>query len=365
MMRRRPVARLSLPAVLLLAVCGCSRSPVPSAAPVAAGSSRAAPAGGMPRPLIIAHRGASGHRPEHTLAAYALAIDMGADYVEPDLVMTRDHVLVARHENEIGGTTDAAAKFPTRRRTTVIDGDTVTGFFTEDFTLAELKTLRARERLPNRSHAWDGHFEVPTLDEILAFVRRRERETGRTFGVYPETKHPSYHRAVGLPLEDSLLATLARHGYRARADAVIIQSFEVGNLRALRPRTSIRLAQLIDRGGRPPDVAAGDSAATYAAMLTPRGLRAVRRYADAIGVHKWLVLPRDAAGDVARATPVVRDAHDAGLQVHVWTLRSDTPDLPAGFGGDAEAEWRAFVAAGVDGIFGDFPDVGVRALRRR
>jgi glycerophosphoryl diester phosphodiesterase len=315
------------------------------------------------RPLIIAHRGASGHRPEHTLAAYGLAIDMGADFIEPDLVMTRDQVLVARHENEIGGTTDVAEKFPGRRRTAVIDGDSVTGWFTEDFTLRELKMLRARERLPHRSRAWDGQFEIPTLDEVLAFVRRRERETGRTIGVYPETKHPSHHRSLGLPLEDSLLAVLARHGYRGREDAVIIQSFEVGNLRALRPRTTIRLAQLINGSGGPPDIAAGGWGMDYRAMVTPAGLRAVAQHADAIGVHKWLVLPREVAGDVSRATSVVRDAHAAGLDVHVWTLRSDTPDLAPGFAGDAAAEWRAFAAAGVDGIFGDFPDVGVRALR--
>jgi len=349
----------------LVGACGRARVSTPGAAVSVAAVGNAS-AGASARPLIIAHRGASGHRPEHTLAAYGLAIDMGADFVEPDLVMTRDHVLVARHENEIGGTTDVAQKFPGRRRTAVIDGDTVTGYFTEDFTLRELKSLRARERLAHRSHAWDGQFEVPTLDEVLAFVRQREREVGRPIGVYPETKHPSYHRAAGLPLEDSLLAVLARHGYRGREDAVVIQSFEVGNLRALRPRTTIRLAQLVNRDGTPPDVAAGGVAGgTYADMVTLAGLRAVARYADAIGVHKWLVLPRDAAGDTSRATSVVRDAHAAGLQVHVWTLRSDTPDLPPGFAGDAAAEWRAFAAIGVDGIFGDFPDVGARVLRAR
>ncbi len=341
--------------VLLLA--GCAK------APESASRTAQAPVAARSTPLIIAHRGASGHRPEHTLAAYGLAIEMGADFVEPDLVMTRDRVLVARHENEIGGTTNVAARFPERRRSKVIDGDTVTGWFTEDFTLAELKSLRAKERLLQRSHAWDGEFEIPTFDEVLAYVRERERATGRTIGVYPETKHPSYFRAIGLPLEDSLLAVLARHGYRQRGDAVFIQSFEVGNLKALRARTTLRLVQLVNLDGVPPDVAAAGGTTRYADLITPEGLRGVARYADAIGAHKWLVLPRAVAGDTSRATSLVRDAHAAGLLVHVWTMRSDTPDLALGFLGDAAAEWRAFRDAGVDGMFGDFPDVGAAALR--
>lgn len=339
-----------------LLLAGCARA----AAPARGGDTSQARRGA----LIIAHRGASGHRPEHTLAAYALAIDMGADFIEPDVVMTRDRVLVARHENEIGGTTDVAAKFPERKRTKVIDGESVEGWFTEDFTLAELKTLRARERLPQRSRAWDGQFEVPTLDEILTLVRRREREVGRTIGVYPETKHPTYFRSIGMPLEDSLLAVLGRHGFRGKGDAVFIQSFEVGNLKALRSRTTIRLVQLINLDGVPPDIAAAGGRTSYADMITAEGLRDVARYADAIGAHKWLVLSREAAGDTSRATFVVRNAHAAGLLVHVWTMRSDTRDLAPGFRGDAAAEWRAFAAVGVDGIFGDFPDVGVGALRR-
>lgn len=314
-----------------------------------------------PGPIVIAHRGASGHRPEHTLEAYALAIEMGADFIEPDLVMTRDRVLVSRHENEIGGTTDVADRFPDRRRTQVIDGDSVTGWFTEDFTLAELKTLRARERLATRSNAYDGRFEVPTLDEVLTLVRDRERATGRTIGVYPETKHPSHFRAIGLPLEDALLATLAMHGYRRREDAVFIQSFETGNLRGLRPRTTIRLVQLVDAGGAPPDLAAAGDPRGSRDLVTSAGLREIATYADAVGVHKALVLP---PGSPERPTTLVRDAHAVGLAVHVWTLRSDAPYLGAEFAGDAAAEWRAFAAAGVDGMFGDFPDVGVRALGR-
>ncbi|MBK6489341.1 MAG: glycerophosphodiester phosphodiesterase [Gemmatimonadetes bacterium] len=349
-----------LGALLSLVAASCARPGTPPALP--------APEFAMDEvnhgPLIIAHRGASGHRPEHTREAYSLAIEMGADYIEPDLVMTRDRVLVSRHENEIGGTTDVADRFPSRRRTQVIDGEEVTGWFTEDFTLAELKTLRAHERLPSRSHAFDGRFEVPTLDEVLTLVRASERATGRTIGVYPETKHPSHFAAIGLPLEDSLLATLARHGYHGRDDAVFIQSFETGNLRGLRTRTSIRLVQLVDVGGAPADLAAAGDPRGSRDLVTAAGLGEIATYADAVGVHKALVLPPAAVGAPARPTTLVRDAHAAGLAVHVWTLRSDAPYLGAEYAGDAAAEWRAFAAAGVDGMFGDFPDVGVRALGR-
>src|SRR5262245_10038225 len=190
--------------------------------------------------LIIAHRGASGHRPEHTLESYQLAIDMGADYIEPDLVATKDGALVARHENEIGGTTDVADKFPSRKRTATIDGTAVTGWFTEDFTLAEIKTLRAKERLPFRSHEYDGRFEIPTFDEVVALAREIGRSRGRALGVYPETKHAAYFRSIGLPLEERLLDVLERHGWNTRVSPVFIQSFE-DNLRQLRPRTSVRL----------------------------------------------------------------------------------------------------------------------------
>jgi glycerophosphoryl diester phosphodiesterase len=314
---------------------------------------------------VIAHRGASGHRPEHTLAAYALAIDMGADFIEPDLVSTKDSVLVARHENEIGGTTDVAEKFPDRRATRTIDGNRVTGWFTEDFTLAELRTLRARERLPMRSHAHDGREPIPTLEEILDLVQRRSRETGRRIGVYPETKHSSYFRSIGRPLEEPLLAALARRGWTTASAPVFIQSFEVENLRALRRRTGVRLVQLIDNHGGPADSSVSpDMPRSYASMVTPDGLARIARYANAVGVEKSLVLPIDSAGRAGTPTPLVRDAHRAGLAVHVWTLRSDASFLPKTYRGDAAAEWRALAALGVDGIFGDFPDVGVAALTR-
>jgi glycerophosphoryl diester phosphodiesterase len=317
------------------------------------------------RPIVIAHRGASGYRPEHTLAAYSLAIDMGADFIEPDLVSTKDSVLVARHEIEIGGTTDVATKFPDRRTTRTIDGNRVTGWFTEDFTLAELKTLRANERLPFRSHAYDGLEPIPTLEEILGLVERRTRETGRRIGVYPETKHSSYFRSIGRPLEEPLLAALARRGWTTPAAPVFIQSFEVENLRALRARTGVRLVQLIDNHSGPADAStAPDVPATYATMVTPAELARIALYANAIGVEKSLVQPIDSLGMRGTPTPLVADAHRAGLAVHVWTMRSDASILPKAYAGDAAAEWRTFASLGVDGIFGDFPDVGVAALAR-
>src|SRR5436305_5016020 len=207
------------------------------------------------RPLVIGHRGASGYRPEHTLASYELAIAMGADFIEPDLVSTRDHVLIARHENEISETTDVADRpeFAGRRRTQRIDGREVAGWFTEDLTLAEIKTLRAKERLASRDRSFDGRFEVPTFAEVLDLARGKSAETGRTIGVYPETKHPTYFRQLGIPLEEPLLAALAAAGYRGREAAVFLQSFEVGNLKELRQRTDLPLIQLLEAAGHPWD----------------------------------------------------------------------------------------------------------------
>jgi glycerophosphoryl diester phosphodiesterase len=313
-------------------------------------------------PLVIAHRGASGHRPEHTLASYDLAIAQGADFIEPDLVMTKDAVLVARHENEIAETTDAAAKFSERRRSKVIDGDSVSGWFVEDLTLAELKTLRARERVPTRSKEFDGRFEVPTFEEILDLVRARERETGRRIGIYPETKHPSYHESLGLAITDSLLAVLERWGYREASDPVFIQSFETANLRRLGPRTRLRLVQLIEAKGRPADFVASGDPRTYADLITPEGLREVARWANGIGPSKALVQPLDPAGEFGEPTALVRDAHAARLFVHVWTLRGDAPFLPRGYRGDPLAEYRRLRSLGVDGFFTDFPDPARAAL---
>lgn len=299
-----------------------------------------------PAPIVIAHRGASGYRPEHTLAAYELAIQQGADFIEPDLVITKDGALVARHEHRIDETTDVAQRFPARRTVKYLDGDSVTGWFVEDFTLAELKTVRARERLPDRSHAYDGQFEIPTFDEVLALAARATRERGRPVGVYPETKSPSYFRRIGLPLEEPLVAALKRE-LLDRADApVFIQSFEAGSLERLRAMTSARLVQLLD--------------VSDTAMATTAGLRAITRYAQGVGVHKQLVIPSGRA-----PTSVVADAHAMGLTVHVWTFRSDAPFLAAEYAGNPAAEYRRFLALGIDGVFSDFPDHAVAAVARR
>jgi glycerophosphoryl diester phosphodiesterase len=328
------------------------------------------------RPIVIAHRGASGERPEHTLASYALAIERGADYVEPDLVSTKDGVLVARHENEISGTTDVASRpeFAVRRTTRTIDGVAVTGWFTEDFTLAELKTLRARERLPRlRGARFDGQYPVPTFDEVLDLVdaanTRLGRSGGRRIGVYPETKHPSYFASIGLALEKPLLAALRRRGLDGADAPVFIQSFETANLQALARETRVPLVQLAEAEGRPYDLAARSDPRSYADLLTPEGLAAIARYARAIGVAKDLVLPRDAANRLLPATPLVAAAHRAGLLVHVWTLRRENEFLPAPLrrgtdpaaAGDLAGEAALFLAAGVDGFFTDNPAEGVAA----
>jgi glycerophosphoryl diester phosphodiesterase len=331
----RPLALALLGTVVVLAAC--------RPAAMSTGLTRAAV---MPaaRPLIIAHRGASGHRPEHTLEAYALAVQMGADFIEPDLVSTKDGVLVARHENEIGGTTDVAQRFPDRRTTKVIDDDTVSGWFTEDFTLAELRTLRARERLPFRSHQYDGQFSIPTFDDVLALADSLGRARGRVVGVYPETKHPSYHRAIGLPLEPALLQSLRARGLDRRDAPVFIQSFEASNLRALRRETRVPLVLLVGEGA-----------------LTPDRLREIAGFANGVGVNHRMIVGADSTD-----TPgtLIRDAHAAGLLVHVWTLRSERQYLARRYGGDPLAEVRELAGLGVDGLFGDFPDVVARGLGR-
>jgi glycerophosphoryl diester phosphodiesterase len=324
---------------------------------------------GTATPVVIAHRGASGYRPEHTLAAYRLAIRQGADYIEPDVVSTRDGVLVARHENEISGTTDVAEhpEFADRRTTKVIDGRSVTGWFTEDFTLAELRTLRAVERLPqvrpdNTRH--DGRYRVPTLDEVLALADRRG------VGVYPETKHPTYFDSVGLSLEEPLVTALEARDLDDAEDEVVVQSFETGNLRELDTMTDVDLAQLVDASGAPYDLVAAGDPRTYRDLVTPAGMAEIATYADGVGAHKDLVLPRDASGATSEPSDLVADAHAQDLVVHVWTLRAENQFMASDFRvgsdpaahGDMAAETQAFLDAGVDGVFADHPDVAVAAL---
>ena len=325
--------------------------------------------------LVIGHRGASGYRPEHTLASYELAIAQCADFIEPDLVSTADGVLVARHENEIGGTTDVAThpEFAGRRATKVIDGVSVTGWFTEDFTFAELQTLRAKERIPAvrpQNATYDGRFEVPSLQQVIDLAKRSRTCDGKPVGIYPETKHPSYFDGIGLSLEEPLVRALRRNGYRDRRDPVIIQSFEVGNLRELSRMTDVRIAQLINCSGRPWDFTVVGDARTYADLVTPEGLRFVGRYADGIGASKDVLIPRTAAGTLAAPTPVIADAHRRGLTVHGWTFRRENQFLPADFRvgtdptavGDLAGEIQVFVGAGMDGFFTDNPDLGVAAV---
>jgi glycerophosphoryl diester phosphodiesterase len=327
-------------------------------------------------PIVIGHRGASGYVPEHTLASYFLAIQQGADFIEPDLVS---------HENEIGGTTDVAAhpEFAARRTTRTIDGSSVEGWFTEDFTLVELKTLRARERIaqlrPGNAR-FDDQFEIPTLDEILDLVhgadvvrahsaRARHEPSPQRLGVYPETKHPSYFAGIGLALEEPLLKTLARHDYEGAAAPVFIQSFETGNLRALRAMTDTLLVQLVAASGAPFDLVAAGEARNYAGMVTRRGLAQVASYADAVGVEKTLVIPRTAQGELGSPTGLVDDAHAEGLLVHAWTFRAENHFLPPAQRhgtdpaalGDLDAELRQYLKAGLDGFFVDQPFLGVRA----
>jgi glycerophosphoryl diester phosphodiesterase len=321
-------------------------------------------------PIVIGHRGASGYRPEHTLAAYRLAIRLGADYIEPDLVSTKDGVLIARHENEISGTTDVAdhPEFEARRTTKAIDGRPVTGWFTEDFTLAELKTLRAKERLPQvrpDNTRYDGRFEVPTLQEVLDLVKEESRRAGRKIGVYPETKHPTYFDSIDLSLEEPLVRTLRRNGLDGKKSRVFVQSFETGNLRDLERMTKAPLVQLVDAQGAPYDLVAAGDPRKYADLVTPAGLADIAEYADGLGANKDLVLPRDpGSGATGKPSAVVDDAHEAGLIVHVWTLRDENQFMATDFRrgtdpnakGDILAEVTAFLEAGVDGVFADFPD---------
>jgi glycerophosphoryl diester phosphodiesterase len=350
------------------------------------------------RPIVIGHRGASGYLPEHTLEAYKMAIDMGADFIEPDLIATKDGVLIARHEPMLGLTTDVAGRpeFTSRKTTREVDGVETTDWFSSDFMLAEIKQLRAKQALGERDQSMNGKFQIPTLQEVIDLAKAESVRLGRTIGIYPETKHPTFHSAIGLGLEDRLLDALTAAGWTEPSSPVIIQSFEVANLKYLRTKTKVRLVQLIDAAGvdkdgnivlAPPSgqpydfIVAGDQR-TFKDLLTRAGLDEIKTYADGVGPWKPYILParlvdRDGDGQpddlngdgvmderdrvLMKPTNVIKDAHDVGLFVHTWTFRNEPRRLASDFKGDPGQECKAFYALGIDGIFTDFPDTAVKA----
>ncbi|KVD34214.1 glycerophosphodiester phosphodiesterase [Burkholderia ubonensis] len=332
---------------------------------------------------VVGHRGASALRPEHTLASYRKAIEDGADVIEPDLVSTRDGVLVARHENEISGTTNVSAlpQFASRKTTKTIDGVPLTGWFTEDFTLAELKTLRARERIAQfrpANTAYNDQYEIPTFDEIVALAKQMSAQVGRTIHLYPETKHPTYFQSIGLPLEDRLVDALQKDPYTARTATIYIQSFEVANLKAIRSRIGSsqpnwKLVQLMDDAAqRPYDFVKANDKRTYGDLSTRDGMREVATYANGVGPYKASIIAVGADGTLQQPIPYVRYAHEAGLVVHPYTFRPENNFLPASLkdGGAASArntagsvrEIQAYLRAGIDGFFTDDPAVGRTAV---
>jgi len=360
------------------------------------------------RPLIIGHRGASGLRPEHTLASYELAIAQGADYIEPDLVSTKDGILIARHENAIAkvdpktgevieATTDVIdhPEFADRKTTKTIDGEEITGWFTEDFTLAEIKTLRAKERVEFRDQSFNGQFEIPTFQEVIDLAKQKSEETGRTIGIYPETKHPTYFDSIGLSLEEPLVSTLNKNGYTGKDAPVFIQSFEVGNLKELNKLTDVPLVQLLDAEGieldgtlietQPYDFVAGGDSRTYGDLRSPEGLADVAEYADGIGPWKRMIvsvesvdlngdgeaddvngdtLINDADKSLTEPTSLIKDAHAAGLLVHPYTFRNEDQYLASDYNGNPELEYEQFFSLGVDGLFTDFPGTGFAVANR-
>ncbi|GKT23419.1 glycerophosphodiester phosphodiesterase [Acidovorax sp. SUPP3334] len=344
------------------------------------------------KPLVIGHRGAAGYLPDHTLEGYKKGIELGADFIEPDLVATKDGVLIARHEPNITGTTDVSTRpeFANRKTKKTVDGVVEEGWFASDFTLAEIKTLRAIQPLPERDQSFNGKFQIPTLVEVLDLAKSEGTRVGRTVGVYIETKHPTYHANLNLRLEDRLLSTLSQYGYTTATSPVILQSFEVSNLKYLRTKTQVRLVQLVDANDvkadgsidltapfdKPYDFAVAGDQRTFASLLTPAGLKEVKTYADGIGPWKPYLIPSklvdnnndgkpdDLNGDgkidesdrvMMPATSVVSDAHAAGLFVHPYTFRSEAKRLASDFKGDPKAEYRLFYRLGVDGVFADFP----------
>lgn len=346
--------------------------------------------------LIVGHRGASGYLPEHTLESYKLAIEQGADFIEPDLVTTRDGILVVRHEPMLSGTTDVATRpeFAARKTTRKVDGVDTTDWFASDFTLAEIKTLRAKQAMADRDQTHNGKYEIPTLQQVIDLAKAESARTGRTIGIYPEIKHSTYHAAMGLAMEDRLLDQLKAAGWTEKSAPVIIQSFETGNLKYLRGKTQLRLVQLVDAddvdkdGGivlaapfdKPYDFVVTGDKRSFKDLVTAEGLKEIKTYADGVGPWKPYLMPakqvlgddgkpRDLNGDgtiderdrvLLPPTDVVKNAHAAGLFVHTWTFRSEPKRLASDFKGDPASEYSAYLALGIDGLFSDFPDQAVK-----
>jgi glycerophosphoryl diester phosphodiesterase len=346
------------------------------------------------RPLIVGHRGATGYLPEHTLASYELAILRGADYIEPDLVSTKDGHLIARHEVNITETTDVAmhAEFACRLTTKTVDGSQEKGWFADDFTLAEIRTLRAKQRLAFRPQEFNTFYRIPTFDEVIELAQAWSDRLGRVIGVYPETKHSTYRQSVNLPLEKKLLQALERHGWNRRNAPVFIQSFEVANLKALHALTRVRLVQLVDAFDvaldgsiipiQPYDFVVSGDSRTFADLVTPAGLAEIATNADAVSPWKRYIVSvagvdndhdgeaDDVNGDkvvddsdkrVLPPTSLVQDAHDAGLLVHTWTFRNERQYLGSEYGENPLKEYLQFFCLGIDGLFSDFPDTAVSA----
>ncbi len=341
-------------------------------------------------PLVIAHRGASGYLPDHTLEAYALAIEQGADYIEPDLVATQDGYLIARHEPNLIATTNVAghSEFADRKRKANVDGVEEEGFFASDFTLTEIRTLGAVQQFAERDQSLNGRFKVPTFEEVVALAKRKSQEERRTIGLYPETKHPTYHRQLGLALEDRLIAALKAARWHRRDAPVFIQSFERSSLRYLREHIQVKLVQLVTASdvsadgtlefslphGRPYDWRVSDPARTFGDLITPQGLAEIKTYAEGVGLWKPLLISSatQASGVAAHneanrtllpSSQVIDDAHRAGLLVHAWTFRNEQHRLAADYRGNPINEYLKFYQLGVDGVFSDFSDTAVEARR--
>jgi glycerophosphoryl diester phosphodiesterase len=381
--------------------------PVRSALTIAAAAllvaACASPSGSGPKtldgkpPLVAAHRGASGYLPEETLEAYVRAIELGADFIELDLISTKDGVLIARHDPNLAISTDVAQhpEFAARKRTTKVDGEEQSGWFSNDFTLAEIKTLGAISTDAQRPQEFNGKFKVPTFAEVIALAKRKSQETGRAIGIYPETKNPSYFRLLGLPLEDKMLASLDRVGWNSRSAPVLLQSFEPGSLKYMRSKGStLRMVQLIDGDSvdlktgavtfdvpsdRPYDWTLAGDKRNFDVMVTPAGLAEIKTYADGIGPWKRYIVSikgtvgadgkvvdrngdgkiNDADADTLAPTTLIADAHRAGLFVHAFTFRNEGRRLAARYGGDPKREYLQYYALGLDGLFTDFTDTAL------